>query len=66
MDAPDSQRKKLVWEAILGFVSFFTLIALLQAVWNVVQDQPSVTPALILAILLVCLAGAWRGYSRYR
>ena len=35
---PDGQRKKLVWESALGFVGFFTLLAGVQAVWNVFQQ----------------------------
>ena len=50
---PDGQRKKLVWESALGFVGFFTLLAGVQAVWNVFQPEPSPWPGVFFAVLLL-------------
>lgn len=63
---PDARRKKLVWESLLGFVGFFTFMALINAVWNVFQPNPAVLPSVMLLILLIVLALLWKGYSRYR
>lgn len=63
---PDARRKKLVWESLLGFVGFFTFMALINAVWNVFQPNPAVLPSVVLLILLIVLALLWKGYSRYR
>ncbi|HIW96107.1 MAG TPA: hypothetical protein H9867_06465 [Candidatus Corynebacterium gallistercoris] len=62
----DSRRKKLVWESLLGFVGFFTVLAGIQAVWNVFQPNPAVGPALLFLALLLATWGAWRGYRRHR
>ena len=63
---PDGQRKKLVWESVLGFVGFFTLLAGVQAVWNVFQPEPSPWPGVFFAVLLLLSWLVWRGYRRYR
>lgn len=63
---PDAPRKKLVWEAALGFVGFFTLMAVITAVWNVFREEPAVLPSVVLLVLLILLAITWKGYSRYR
>lgn len=63
---PDGQRKKLVWESALGFVGFFTLLAGVQAVWNVFQPEPSPWPGAFFAVLLLLSWLVWRGYRRYR
>lgn len=63
---PEGQRKKLVWESALGFVGFFTLLAGVQAVWNVFQPEPSPWPGVFFAVLLLLSWLVWRGYRRYR
>lgn len=63
---PDGQRKKLVWESALGFVGFFTLLAGVQAVWNVFQPEPSPWPGVFFAVLLLLSWLVWRRYRRYR
>ncbi|KAB3522955.1 hypothetical protein GC425_03650 [Corynebacterium sp. zg254] len=60
----DSRRKKLVWESLLGFLGFFTVVALIQAIWNIFQDDPSIVPSLLLLVLLVATAAVWRRYRR--
>lgn len=63
---PDAPRKKLVWEAALGFVGFFVVMAAATAIWNVFRPEPAVLPAIVLLVLLVLMAGVWKGYSKYR
>lgn len=63
---PDGQRKKLVWEAALGFVGFFTLLAGVQAVWNLFQPEPSPWAGLFFAALALVTWLVWRRYRRYR
>lgn len=64
-DHSEYRRRRTTLEAILGFLSFFTVLALIQAVWNVLQDDPSVWPSLLLAALLVCTWLVWRQWRRY-
>lgn len=61
----DAQRKKLVWEAALGFLGFFTILALIQAVWNIFQDQPGVLPSVVLLVLLLLTWLVWRRYRKF-
>lgn len=61
----DARRKKLVWESALGFVGFFAAIALIQAVWNVFQPEPSIGPSLLLIVLLGLLLVVWRQYRKF-
>ncbi|KGM18480.1 hypothetical protein [Corynebacterium auriscanis] len=63
---PDAPRKKLAWEAALGFVGFFTVMAMVTAVWNVFRAEPAVLPSVVLLVLVVALVVVWKGYSRYR
>ncbi|MGV0378466.1 hypothetical protein ACUY2Q_10925, partial [Corynebacterium bovis] len=60
----DRQRQRLVAEAVLGFLGFFTVLALVQAVWNLFRDEPSVGPSVLLLVLLVLTWLAWRWRRR--
>ncbi|RAV34809.1 hypothetical protein [Corynebacterium heidelbergense] len=62
----ESRRRKLVWEAVLGFVTTFATLAGVVAVWNVFRPDPSVGPALVFAVLLALVWLTWRQYGRYR
>ncbi|MDK8545280.1 hypothetical protein QP903_02910 [Corynebacterium pseudodiphtheriticum] len=53
-------REDLAWQAIAGFVGFFTVLSGIQAVWNIFQDEPGVVPALLFAGLLVLSFLVWR------
>jgi hypothetical protein len=64
-DHSEYRRRRNVLEALLGFLSFFTVLALVQAVWNVFRDDPAVWPALLLAALLVATWAVWRQWRRY-
>lgn len=55
-----NQRDNLVWQTIAGFVGFFTVLAGVQAVWNVFQDEPGVLPALVFAGMLILCVFVWR------
>ncbi|WP_425278959.1 hypothetical protein, partial [Corynebacterium bovis] len=60
----DRQRQRLVAEAVLGFLGFFTVLALVQAVWNLFRDEPAVGPSVLLLVLLVLTWLAWRWWRR--
>lgn len=64
-DHSEYRRRRTTLEAILGFLSFFTVLALIQAVWNVLQDAPSVWPSLLLLALLIITWLVWRQWRRY-
>ncbi|WP_420099683.1 hypothetical protein [Corynebacterium sp.] len=64
-DLSEYRRRRTVLEAVLGFLSFFTVLALVQAVWNVLQDDPAVWPSLLLAGLLLTTWMVWRRWRRY-
>ncbi|MDC7087752.1 hypothetical protein QP921_03175 [Corynebacterium pseudodiphtheriticum] len=53
-------REDLAWQAIAGFVGFFTVLSGIQAVWNIFQDEPGVVPALLFAGMLVLSFLVWR------
>ncbi|MDN5719530.1 MAG: hypothetical protein ACTH2Y_08845 [Corynebacterium sp.] len=64
-DRSEYRRRRTVLEAVLGFLAFFCVLALVQAVWNVLQDDPAVWPALLLAALLLATWAVWRRWRRY-
>ena len=51
------QRTDLMWQAIVGFVGFFALLALVQGLVNVFRDQPAIWPRLLAGAL--ALAERW-------
>lgn len=51
------QRTDLMWQAIVGFVGFFALLALVQGLVNVFRDQPAIWPGLLAGAL--ALAEWW-------
>lgn len=53
-------REDLAWQAIAGFIGFFTVLSGIQAVWNIFQDEPGVVPALLFAGMLVLSFLVWR------
>jgi Flp pilus assembly protein TadB len=64
-DLSEYRRRRTVLEALLGFLAFFTVLSLVQAVWNVLQDDPDVWPSLLLAVLLLATWVVWRRWRRY-
>lgn len=61
MSASERKRQELVRESILGFVGFFTFIALVAGVWNLFQAEPAVWPSLFLLVMvaLLLLVARW-------
>ncbi|AEG81088.1 MULTISPECIES: hypothetical protein [Corynebacterium] len=59
---PQETRKKLVRDSILGFVGFFAFLALVQAVVNLFQPQPSLWPAFLALILVIATIALWRAW----
>ncbi|MCT2338447.1 hypothetical protein [Corynebacterium sp. p3-SID1056] len=41
------QRKDLMWQAIIGFVGFFALVALVQGLVNLFRAEPAIWPGLL-------------------
>ncbi|WP_370639207.1 hypothetical protein [Corynebacterium sp. CNCTC7651] len=59
-------RKDLVWQSIVGFVGFFTALALIQAVVNVFRPEPAVWPALFAAVMITLEVLLVRRWLRWR
>ena len=65
MNPQDAKRRKLVWESLLGFVGFFTVLALIQAVWNMFRDEPAMLPSIVLLVLVILMWLIWQRYRKY-
>lgn len=65
ISASEHRRRRTVWESVLGFLVVFDVIALVQAVVNVLGDA-EVWPSLLLAVLLALTWAAWRRWRTYR
>ena len=65
IDASESRRRRMMWESALGFLAIFDVLALIQAVWNLFRDEPSVGPSILLLVLLVLTWLAWRRWRAY-
>ena len=63
--AENSTRRTLQWDAIVGFLSFFAVVAVVQAFLNVLAPEPQIFPAVLALVLVVAAVSAWR-YSRAR
>lgn len=46
-------RRDLLWQTLIGFVGFFALIAVLQAVLNLFRPEPAIWPGLLAGALCV-------------
>lgn len=64
MSSSERKRRELVRESILGFVGFFTFIALIAGVWNLFQTDPKVWPSLFLLAMVVLLLLVARWHKR--
>ncbi|MGV0394402.1 MULTISPECIES: hypothetical protein [Corynebacterium] len=42
-----NQRRDLMWQTLIGFVGFFALLALIQAVINLFSPNPAIWPGLL-------------------
>jgi hypothetical protein len=61
LSSSERKRQELVRESMLGFVGFFTFIALVAGVWNLFQAEPAVWPSLFLLtmVALLLLVARW-------
>nr|WP_305083537.1 PEP-CTERM sorting domain-containing protein [Corynebacterium sp. CCUG 61414] len=53
----------MLWQTIIGFVGFFTLLAFVQAAINITKPEPSIWPGLVLAAFVAAL---WWLIRRWR
>ncbi|ALC05192.1 hypothetical protein CDES_03700 [Corynebacterium deserti GIMN1.010] len=63
-DNSEVRRRGLQFEALLGFLGFFTFIALIQAVINVFKPEPAVWPALLALVMVLLTTSMWRAWRR--
>lgn len=64
LSASEHRRRRTVWESVLGFLAVFDVLALVQAVMNILGDA-RVWPSLLLLVLLVATWAAWRRWRTY-
>ncbi|AZA10851.1 hypothetical protein [Corynebacterium gerontici] len=64
-NTPES-RKALLYDALLGFLGFFSFLAFIQAVVNLFQPEPLVWPAVLALVLVVSTVVVWRARGRWR
>lgn len=50
---PMNERRKLMWDTAIGFVGFFAVLALIQAIMNVFKPEPAIWPGFLAAALCV-------------
>lgn len=62
---PDN-RKALLYDAVLGFLGFFALLAFIQAVVNLFRPEPLVWPAVLALVLVTATVVTWRSRRRWR
>lgn len=61
------QRRDLLWQTAIGFVGFFAVLALAQAVLNVFSPNPMVWPGILAGLLVLAtwlLVRRWRALRR--
>lgn len=63
-DQSRARRRELQLEALLGFLGFFTVLAVIQAVINVLRPEPAVWPALLALVLVLATVAVWRAWRR--
>ncbi|AKE40689.1 hypothetical membrane protein [Corynebacterium kutscheri] len=49
-------------QAVLGFLVFFTVLAVIQAAINVIQPEPALWPALFALVMVVATVMFWRRF----
>lgn len=60
------QRQDLVWQTAVGFVGFFALLALVQAVLNLFSPAPAIWPGLLAGALVLAEWWLVRRWLRWR
>ncbi|MCK7637685.1 hypothetical protein [Corynebacterium pygosceleis] len=63
-DPAEARRRKLQRDTVTGFVSFFAVVALIQAVVNVTRPEPAVWPAVLALVLVLAAVWLWRSGRR--
>lgn len=63
IDHSASRRRELQWDAALGFSGFFAVLAVIQAVLNLLQPEPALWPAILALVMVVWQTSLWR-YTR--
>lgn len=53
-------RRELLWDTALGFLGFFALVAVVQAVINIFQPHPAIWPGLVAAVFCGLTYLTWR------
>jgi len=56
----EQQRKKLMWDTLVGFVGFFAFLSVIQAVLNLLSPEPAVWPAVLALVLVIAAVTVWR------
>lgn len=64
LPASEYRRRRTLWESVLGFLAVFDVLALIQAVINILGDA-EVWPSLLLLVLTVITGVAWQQWRRY-
>ncbi|MCT1444949.1 PEP-CTERM sorting domain-containing protein [Corynebacterium sanguinis] len=59
-------RRDLVWQTLIGFVGFFTVLALVQAVFNLFRPEPAIWPGLLAGALCLATFLLVRRWLRWR
>lgn len=58
-----------MWQTIIGFVGFFTALAVIQAVLNLFQPEPAIWPGLLAGVLVLVtwlLVRRWLRWRRFQ
>lgn len=59
-------RRDLLWQTAIGFVGFFALVALVQAVANLFRPDPAIWPGLLAGALCLATYLLMRRWLRWR
>lgn len=66
-DPPSHRRTKLQMDSFTGFLGFFAVLSIIQAMINMAQPDPKVWPAVLALILVIATVATWRaGRARRR
>lgn len=64
MDHAHEQRRRRQLETLVGFLGFFTALAVIQAALNAFSPDPAVWPSLLALGLITLTTLAWRTWRR--
>ena len=53
-------RRTMLWDTALGFLGFFSVLAVIQAIINLFQDSPAIWPGLLAGTLCLLTYLTWR------